>query len=123
MRPPSFALGSRTIGDGQPCFVLAEVASAHGVRFAADPCHFWSNPVYYPIEDAKAAWRQATASVLWLTARDSTIVKVFEADREDYLARIACFRDVRQVALDDAGHNMQHDQPEQVARLIEEFFA
>jgi N,N'-diacetyllegionaminate synthase len=30
MRPPSFALGSRTIGDGQPCFVLAEVASAHG---------------------------------------------------------------------------------------------
>src|SRR3954470_22230057 len=30
MRPPSFALGSRTIGEGQPCFVLAEVASAHG---------------------------------------------------------------------------------------------
>jgi N,N'-diacetyllegionaminate synthase len=29
MRPPSFALGSRTIGEGQPCFVLAEVASAH----------------------------------------------------------------------------------------------
>ena len=94
-----------------------------GVRFAADPCHFWSNPVYYPIEDAKAAWRQATASVLWLIARDSAIVKAFEADKEDYLARIACFRDLKQVALDDAGHNMQHDQPEQVARLIEEFFA
>jgi N,N'-diacetyllegionaminate synthase len=30
MRPPNFALGSRTIGEGQPCFVLAEVASAHG---------------------------------------------------------------------------------------------
>src|SRR5438128_10241788 len=30
MRPPTFALGSRTIGEGQPCFVLAEVASAHG---------------------------------------------------------------------------------------------
>src|SRR3954471_11825099 len=30
MRPASFALGSRTIGEGQPCFVLAEVASAHG---------------------------------------------------------------------------------------------
>jgi N,N'-diacetyllegionaminate synthase len=29
MRPPTFALGSRTIGEGQPCFVLAEVASAH----------------------------------------------------------------------------------------------
>jgi sialic acid synthase SpsE len=30
MRPRTFALGSRTIGEGQPCFVLAEVASAHG---------------------------------------------------------------------------------------------
>src|SRR4029453_2471942 len=30
MRPPTFALGSRTLGEGQPCFVLAEVASAHG---------------------------------------------------------------------------------------------
>src|SRR3954470_2500597 len=29
MRPPSFPLGSRAIGEGQPCFVLAEVASAH----------------------------------------------------------------------------------------------
>ena len=94
-----------------------------GVRFAADPCHFWSNPVYYAIEDAKAAWRQATAPVLWMTARDSSIVKAFEADPEGYRARIACFRDVKQVMLDDAGHNMQHDQPEAVARLIEEFFA
>jgi N,N'-diacetyllegionaminate synthase len=30
MRPSTFALGSRNIGAGQPCFVLAEVASAHG---------------------------------------------------------------------------------------------
>src|SRR5688572_8621938 len=30
MRVASFALGSRMIGEGQPCFVLAEVASAHG---------------------------------------------------------------------------------------------
>ncbi|MGE0452862.1 MAG: N-acetylneuraminate synthase family protein [Vicinamibacteria bacterium] len=30
MRPGSVSIGSRSIGDGQPCFVLAEVASAHG---------------------------------------------------------------------------------------------
>jgi N,N'-diacetyllegionaminate synthase len=30
MKPASFALGQREVGDGQPCFVLAEVASAHG---------------------------------------------------------------------------------------------
>ncbi len=30
MRPASFTIGSRPIGEGAPCFVLAEVASAHG---------------------------------------------------------------------------------------------
>jgi N,N'-diacetyllegionaminate synthase len=30
MRPPSLTIGSRTVAEGQPCFVLAEVASAHG---------------------------------------------------------------------------------------------
>jgi N,N'-diacetyllegionaminate synthase len=30
MRPRSFPVGTRQIGEGQPCFVLAEVASAHG---------------------------------------------------------------------------------------------
>jgi pimeloyl-ACP methyl ester carboxylesterase len=36
---------------------------------------------------------------------------------------VACFRDIREVMLDDAGHNMQHDQPQKVAQLIDEFFA
>ena len=30
MNPTSVSVGSRTVGDGAPCFVLAEVASAHG---------------------------------------------------------------------------------------------
>ena len=30
MNPVLLALGTRPVGDGQPCFVLAEVASAHG---------------------------------------------------------------------------------------------
>jgi N,N'-diacetyllegionaminate synthase len=30
MSPPTLPLGPRQVGDGQPCFVLAEVASAHG---------------------------------------------------------------------------------------------
>ena len=30
MRPTTLTLGTRLVGEGQPCFVLAEVASAHG---------------------------------------------------------------------------------------------
>jgi pimeloyl-ACP methyl ester carboxylesterase len=94
-----------------------------GVRFAGDPCHFWTNPFYYPVEDAMDAWRQTQAAVLWLAARDSAFLKTFDGATDGYVSRIACFRDVKRVILDDAGHNMQHDQPEKVAGLTEEFFA
>src|SRR4029453_1978630 len=30
MNAASLTIGTRAVGDGQPCFVLAEVASAHG---------------------------------------------------------------------------------------------
>ena len=30
MNPSTLTIGNRQVGDGQPCFVLAEVASAHG---------------------------------------------------------------------------------------------
>jgi N,N'-diacetyllegionaminate synthase len=30
LKPASFGIGARSVGDGHPCFVLAEVASAHG---------------------------------------------------------------------------------------------
>ena len=40
-----------------------------------------------------------------------------------YRSRIACFSDIREVVLQECGHNLHHDQPQQVARLIEEFFA
>ncbi len=30
MNPTTVSLGTRAVGDGAPCFVLAEVASAHG---------------------------------------------------------------------------------------------
>lgn len=30
MNPTTLSIGTRQVGDGQPCFVLAEVASAHG---------------------------------------------------------------------------------------------
>jgi len=70
-----------------------------------------------------ALWRRVTAPVLWVTAADSFVFKqLVVVDSADYRERIACFRDIREVAVEDCGHNLQHDQPERVARLIEEFF-
>jgi pimeloyl-ACP methyl ester carboxylesterase len=103
---------------------MGEDDGAGGIHLAADPFHRWVNPILYRVEEAMAYWRQVTAPVLWVTAADSYVFKqLFAIDSEDYRTRIACFRDVREVMLEDCGHNLHHDQPQQVAALIEEFFA
>jgi len=102
---------------------LGEDDGAGGIRLAADPFHRWVNPIIYRIEEAMALWRRATAPVLWVTGADSFIFKqLFAVESADYRERIACFGELREVMLQECGHNLHHDQPQQVARLIEEFF-
>lgn len=102
---------------------MGEDDGAGGIRLAADPGHRWVNPVLYRIEEAMAIWRRVTAPMLWVAGRDSFLFREFFAlDSEDYRSRLACFRDVREVVLEESGHNLHHDQPEAIARLIEEFF-
>jgi pimeloyl-ACP methyl ester carboxylesterase len=115
------------LGDDKARFLagcMGEDDGAGGIRLAADPFHRWVNPTIYRVEEAMAIWRQVTAPVLWVTAADSVIFKqLLAVDAAEYRRRIACFRELREVTLTECGHNLHHDQPQQVARLIEEFFA
>lgn len=94
-----------------------------GVCFAADPRHRWVNPVLYRMEEARACWQRVVAPVLCVRGGDSAFMREYIPDEDDYRERLACFADARDVLLQDCGHNMHHDRPEDVARLIEEFFA
>ncbi len=98
------------------------LADGDGFVFAADPRHRWISPVLYPLEEAKACWRRVSAATLWIAGRDSLIMKQFAARPDDYRERMACFADVREILIDDCGHNIHHDQPETLARLLDEFF-
>jgi pimeloyl-ACP methyl ester carboxylesterase len=40
---------------------------------------------------------------------------------EDLAARKACFRQLTERVISDAGHMLHHDQPERLAEVIEEF--
>ena len=103
---------------------LGESDDSGGIRLAADPFHRWVNPIIYRVEETMAHWRRVTAPVLWVTAPDSYVFKqLFAVDSEEYRARIACFKDIREARVEDSGHNMHHDQPAEIARLIEEFFS
>lgn len=94
-----------------------------GLTFAGDPRHRWINPVLYRVEEAKACWRRVSAATLWVAAPDSFIMKGFVGREAEYRERLACFADVREILLDDCGHNIHHDQPERIAGLLEDFFA
>lgn len=100
------------------------VPSADGqVVRAGDPWHRLVHPVLYRLEEAKACWRQIQAPVLWVGARESPVMRQFAAHPEDYRARLACFRDLREIIIEDAGHNVHHDQPRRLAEVIEQFLA
>jgi pimeloyl-ACP methyl ester carboxylesterase len=99
---------SRTRPDGQ-------------IEMACDPWHKVPSPTPYRAEDAKATWRKIEAPVLILVADQGYVRKRFENDPAEYRSRIESFSYVQVVTISDSGHNVQHDQPEQIAAALEEF--
>lgn len=89
--------------------------------YAADPWHRVTNPMLYRFEEAKACWRAVTAPVLWVVAAESRLYKEFAGREEDYRARLESFPVLREAVLEDSGHMLHHDQPQQLATLLEEF--
>ncbi|MDA8107634.1 MAG: alpha/beta hydrolase [Betaproteobacteria bacterium] len=91
------------------------------VVLRSDPAHKIVNPVLYRYEEARAIWQQVSAPVLWVDASESDTLRRIGIDADQYAQRRAAFRDLRHVTVHGAGHMLHLDQPEEVARLIEEF--
>jgi pimeloyl-ACP methyl ester carboxylesterase len=51
------------------------------------------------------------------------ITKSFANTPEDYWERLACFAHVEEVMINNCGHNLHHDQPQQQARQLGDFLA
>lgn len=94
-----------------------------GVVLRSDPAHKIVNPVLYRYEEVRACWQEVTAPVLWVDAAESETLKRLKLSAVDLAERRAAFRDLRHVTVPDAGHMLHHDQPQAVARLLEEFLA
>ena len=90
----------------------------------ADPLHKSSSPILYRLEEALACWRQISAPVLWVEAEHTELLAKMgnpEQVRSEIARRIAHVPHLQQVIISQAGHMLHHDQPEQLASLIEEF--
>ena len=66
--------------------------------------------------------RDRTAPVRLVTADEGYVMQRFQKHPEELQRRMACFVNGSIAGIDDCGHNVQHDQPEKLAALIESFF-
>lgn len=92
------------------------------IELLSDPAHKFTNPVLYRLEEAKACWSQVTAPTLWISGADSAFMRSQVAAADDYAARKACFKQLREKVVPDCGHMMHHDQPFALAALLDDFF-
>jgi len=88
-----------------------------------DPAHKRSNANLYQVEEVLACWRQIEAPLLWIEGRDTDLVKWWgeRYTLAEFHERLAVVKQVERHALADCGHMLHHDQPQQVAALIEAF--
>jgi len=93
------------------------------VVLRGDPVHKIVNPVLYRLDEARACWQRVSAPILWIDGSESQTQRRLGHDSAQQAERRAAFRNLRFVALENAGHMMHHDQPEALARLVEEFLA
>jgi len=91
------------------------------VVLRGDPAHKIVNPVLYRYEEVRACWQQVTAPVLWVDAAGSETLKRIGLDQAQYAERRAAFPKLRHETVENAGHMLHHDQPEALARLLEDF--
>ena len=96
-------------------------AEQGGVVLRSDPAHKLVNATLYRLDEARACWERVTAPVLWVDAAESETLKRMKLTPGDIAERRAAFRNLLFHTVQNAGHMLHHDQPEEVAKLIEEF--
>jgi len=91
------------------------------IEMLSDPRHKRTNPVLFRIEELMACWREVTCPVLWVFARNSKGTGYLKDTPEQLGERRNAFSDYRELWIEDAGHMMHHDRPEEVAKRVEDF--
>ena len=59
--------------------------------------------------------------MLWVDGAETAALRRLGLDEREYAERRSQFAQMRHVTVEQAGHMLHHDQPEAVAKLIEEF--
>lgn len=92
----------------------------------ADPAHKNSSPLLYHVDEVLECWQNVAAPVLWVEANDTDIWRMIgskEEARVEIDRRMKFIPHIQTKVVMDAGHMLHHDQPEELAVMIEAFLA
>ena len=90
-----------------------------------DAAHKIVNAQLYRVDEVLAAFAAITAPVLSVEASHTQMEQWWEGKYTlaEFHERLKRVPQLQQALIQDAGHMLHHDQPEQLARLIEDFLA
>ena len=92
-------------------------------RILGDSAHKVINPYIYHVDEALEMYRRISAPVLAVEAADDSLGQWWKGryTLAQYHERLQAVPHLEKTVIQDAGHMLQHDQPETLARLIEKF--
>ena len=92
-------------------------------RILGDAAHKVVSAQLYRVDEALALWAAIDAPVLSVQADEDSLARwaAGQYSLQEYHQRLARVRHCQNAVVQGAGHMLHHDQPQQVARLIEDF--
>ena len=92
-------------------------------RILGDPAHKIINASLFRVDEVLELYRAITAPTLCVEASDDSLAQWWKGKYTlaEYHERLKCIADVRIGRVEDAGHMLHHDQPAQLAELLEDF--
>jgi pimeloyl-ACP methyl ester carboxylesterase len=92
-------------------------------RILGDAAHKIINAQLYRVDEVLESFKAITAPTLSIEASDDSLSQWWKGKYTlaQYHERLRSVPDARTAVVQDAGHMLHHDQPEQLARLLESF--
>lgn len=99
----------------------AEADGAGGYVVRGDPAHKLTNPMLYRVDEVLACWERITAPVLAVEGSATDVAQYWGTryTLSEYHERLKKVPHCAVKVIDGAGHMLHHEQPEQLAALIE----